>query len=106
MGIENRNKKCAHCDRNRYSLTGANCKFHQAVKMSKMIWDEDDEKHFWNTNNCEICNKIVEGREKCVDHDHETSKYRGILCQNCNVGLGKFDDSEIIVKKAYDYISR
>ena len=39
-----------------------------------------------------------------VDHDHFTGKIRGLLCSNCNTGLGKFRDSPRLLRRAEDYL--
>jgi hypothetical protein len=52
--------------------------------------DEFDELVRQQGGVCAIC-----GRRdpEHVDHDHETGDVRGILCFNCNGGLGQFRDS-------------
>lgn len=39
-----------------------------------------------------------------VDHCHLTKAVRGLLCSNCNIGLGKFRDNEKILLKAIGYL--
>jgi len=41
-----------------------------------------------------------------LDHCHSTGKVRGMLCGNCNRGLGQFQDSEEIMTKAIDYLKK
>jgi len=39
-----------------------------------------------------------------VDHDHTTDKVRGLLCHNCNLGLGHFKDDPECCKLAANYL--
>lgn len=41
-----------------------------------------------------------------VDHCHSSRKIRGILCQNCNHGLGKFKDDTLLMEKAIEYLKK
>lgn len=41
-----------------------------------------------------------------VDHDHETGVNRGLLCNNCNLGIGKLQESVFILESAIDYLRR
>ena len=55
---------------------------------------------------CAIC------KEKCptkkslsVDHDHNTGRVRGLLCNRCNRALGMFKDNPILLKRAASYLA-
>jgi hypothetical protein len=52
--------------------------------------DEFEELVAKQNGRCAICDgPPLEGESLCVDHDHRTSKVRGLLCKGCNVGLGR-----------------
>ena len=52
---------------------------------------------------CAICDIDISNKPY-IDHCHDTGKVRGMLCMNCNAGLGAFKDSPEIFQKALDYL--
>jgi Recombination endonuclease VII len=56
---------------------------------------------------CAICGNLDPGRNLAVDHVHDDTKaVRGLLCSNCNSGLGFFGDSVERLFAAIQYLSR
>jgi len=56
---------------------------------------------------CAICNmNCKSGRSLAVDHCHKTGKIRGLLCSNCNNGIGRFNDSIELLKESIKYLEK
>jgi hypothetical protein len=56
-------------------------------------------------NLCAICQRSF-NKKLHVDHDHRTNQIRGLLCGNCNRGLGLFEDNSQFLKSATNYIEQ
>jgi len=54
-------------------------------------------------NKCCIC-KINYSKTYHVDHCHTTNKVRGLLCDQCNKGLGHFKDNIDYLQSAIKYL--
>ena len=50
---------------------------------------------------CAICSSKVDLH---FDHDHETGTVRGLICADCNTGLGLFADNPRIIHRALMYL--
>lgn len=55
---------------------------------------------------CAICENPIDIKTRHIDHDHKTMKVRGLLCRECNHGLGNFKDNVSFLKKAIGYLER
>jgi hypothetical protein len=77
-----------------------------------MTLQEYDAMHARQQGLCAICGQ-PEYRARqglplplAVDHDHNTGRVRGLLCHDCNTGLGKFKDRPELVGAALAYLER
>lgn len=52
---------------------------------------------------CKIHRKKIDKRFS-LDHNHKNNKIRGLLCNNCNRGIGLLGDSIKILKSAIQYL--
>ena len=66
---------------------------HKAQKGVCAICGQPETRRLYNTT-CSLS----------VDHDHETGKVRGLLCDKCNRGLGLLTTAEILLNAA-DYLT-
>lgn len=61
---------------------------------------EEYEDYFDNAS-CGICG-IKENL--CLDHNHSTGEIRGVLCKNCNSGLGYLQDNIELLSAAQEWL--
>jgi hypothetical protein len=71
----------------------------------KMTVEEHDKLLKKQKNRCAICRKKFR-KTPHIDHSHVTGKNRGLLCDDCNLGLGRFKDSVKVLGKAIIYLKQ
>ncbi len=68
------------------------------------LGDGDYEAIFEHQGNaCALCG-VQESLRFSVDHDHEANTVRGILCNQCNRGLGMLGDTAEALRHAVAYL--
>jgi hypothetical protein len=55
---------------------------------------------------CAVCEIGADKARLDIDHCHAAGHIRGLLCGNCNNGLGRFHDNPAVLRKAAEYIER
>lgn len=71
--------------------------------------DQYDALHAAQAGGCAICSTALPGSnfpQLAVDHDHQTGYVRGLLCAQCNAGLGAFGDDPARLAAAIAYLER
>lgn len=76
------------------------CKYGLAAEQFSELLDKQ-------SRNCAICGrKNTQRKELCVDHCHASGRVRGLLCNNCNTGLGMFKDRPDLLIAAWNYLRK
>lgn len=58
-------------------------------------------------NTCAICKQPSKNARRLdIDHCHKTGQVRGLLCNDCNTGLGRFRESLTSLQNAIDYLTK
>ncbi len=122
--LENGKKQCYKCrvikdeteyftDKVQKDNLKSDCKECSMKAKFKWQYDLNDEEVnfiFENKDNkCKICDKYPENTNPInarlvIDHCHKTNKFRGLICDRCNKGLGFFDDSIESLESAVNYL--
>ena len=69
--------------------------------------EEYDAMHSAQNGVCALCSRpgrMRKHRDLVVDHDHETGRVRGLLCDACNLALGVLGDGSVGLERALEYI--
>lgn len=72
-----------------------------SIKHSYGISKEEYDTYMNTSVYCEICGT---SDELCYDHNHNTMKFRGVLCRACNRALGSFKDNKDNLIMAIKYL--
>ena len=75
------------------------CKNKQRALIARLIRENPRQSDY-----CDCCKKYSEDLQ--CDHDHITHKFRGWTCNNCNTGMGRFEDKVKNLEQAIEYIRR
>jgi recombination endonuclease VII len=80
------------------------CRKARFKKFYGITLEDYDRMYAAQEGKCEICDIFCQTLE--VDHNHKTGKTRGLLCGNCNRGLGLFFDNINLLISAIKYLIR
>ena len=106
---------CATCERdyNRKKVKDTYCperRFNRLLKYEySMTREQYDTLKDKAGGRCEICQTTLErgsrsGNGEAIDHCHTGGHVRGLLCHNCNKGLGNFKDNQEFLASAIKYL--
>ena len=74
-------------------------------KQAKLRKELKGKYYHLKTDVCDCCGK-EHHKSLVLDHDHNTLRFRGWICEDCNHGLGKLGDTLEGVKTALAYMKR
>jgi hypothetical protein len=106
-------RQCRMCSRSNHTAYRKTPKGRFAAKsrdLREAGWTLERHDQFLVTQNgrCAICKIEFESlvKKPACDHDHLTNTPRGLLCNDCNAGLGFLKDNPSILASAIEYLQQ
>jgi hypothetical protein len=104
--------RCKECDHARVRIyhkdNKAKVTKRQLISHRRRIYGLNEEEYnnmiLSQNNLCAICNK-PSNKTLHIDHDHVTGRVRGLLCSNCNLGIGLLEEDLVVLNRAIEYLS-
>ena len=98
------NRRCHTCSSEKKKRTCHNCYLKRMYGITerkyRQMWREQG-------GRCCICSTQFEDESHgVVDHNHSTKHVRGLLCEECNLGLGNFKDNPYYMRRAANYVEQ
>ena len=104
--------RCKECDHARVKVyhkdNKAKVTKRQLISHRRRLYGLNEEEYnnmiLSQNNLCAICNKPSD-KTLHIDHDHVTGRVRGLLCSNCNLGIGLLEEDLVVLNRAIEYLS-
>ena len=104
----NRRNLCYKCENKRENIWRAKNsesilrkrQKHYAEKVYGTTYEEY-QKRMSSSDKCQVCGSKD---SLCYDHDHNTMKFRGVLCNKCNRSIGQLGDTLESIQKVLFYL--
>lgn len=104
--------RCKECDHARVRIyhkdNKAKVTKRQLISHRRRLYGLNEEEYnnmiLSQNNLCAICNKPSD-KTLHIDHDHVTGRVRGLLCSNCNLGIGLLEEDLVVLNRAIEYLS-
>jgi hypothetical protein len=115
--IKNRNYKQSPEGKAKHAVTNklyvsANRERYALLHIKQMLKDHgitnpQDALDSFGQLTCTTCGQPCKtGQRLCMDHCHQTLRFRGWLCQRCNHTLGRVGDNSALLRNLADYLDR
>jgi len=96
---------CVQCDtdaRQRHKISGKLSRIKKEYGLNKDQYFALVAKH---NGRCAVCMEQPESNFSLhIDHCHDTGSVRGLLCQQCNQGIGLFKENPSLMQAAINYL--
>ena len=94
--------QCRACSREYARLNKDRSKIVRAMRNYNITEQEATE--LYTITTCGICGEAKE--KMCIDHCHDTGKIRGILCNECNAGIGMLKDNAELLRRGVVWLEK